>query len=174
MDTKDQKRGQAVIEFVISLVVLMVLFAGILQGISLSRARTETMIQARRSAGSAALQQVGVLPVPHYIGQWQVGPDETRYTRDDTFTPADPTAFQQTVINAAVAQPADWQVLEQAPTRHLHRLRIHPSPVAYFGMVREVQTETVPLFSATQRLLYNATEIEIESEVWMTWTHGLY
>jgi hypothetical protein len=42
------------------------------------------------------------------------------------------------------------------------------------GLVSGYRQETVPLMSAVQSLLFNASSIRVESEVYMAWCDGIY
>ncbi|NQT93610.1 MAG: hypothetical protein HQ559_12695 [Lentisphaerae bacterium] len=168
------KKGQALIEFVVVLVAVLALTAGLLQVASLSRVQTETMVEARREAGELAMLDVDTLSAPEYIRDWEEGPDGARHTADDRFSPGDPAAFTRTVVDRAVAVNSDWEIIEAMPDSDFQDLAGTAWPVAEFGLVRGYDSRTVPLLPAVQSLLYRATGINIESEVWMTRTTGMY
>ena len=55
--------GQAIVEFIVGLVAVLVLFAGLLQVASLAKTHTDTMVEARRLAdawlqGQAAASEI--------------------------------------------------------------------------------------------------------------------
>jgi hypothetical protein len=169
------RSGQAMTELMVALVALLVLFAGLLQVVSLSRVHTDTMVEARRDAAKAAMQSGMVIAgAPQYIRDWQAGPDGRRYTLDDTHTDADPFAFQNNIIERAVIQPSDWTWIDKVPNNGLTWLHTSVNPVSCFGFVRGKDTETVPLLPLIQNLVYQAPQVEVQSTVWMTRMKGIY
>lgn len=162
------------IELTVALVVILAITAGMLQIASLGRARTETMVRARREAGAAALAHLVPLSAPRYILDWSPGPDGKRLTADDRPIADTSERFDRRIMDFAADDDDAWGVLDRASRASLPDLRGHPNPVAAFGLVRGYDRQTVPLRSAVQHLLYRATDIEIESEVWLTHTRNIY
>jgi len=169
-----KKDGQALVEFIVVLVAVLALTAGLLQVASLSRVQTETMVDARREAGELAMLDVETLAVPEYIRDWEEGPDGARHTADDRFTTGDPGAFTRMIVDRAVAENDDWEIIDSLPDSDFQDMAGSGWPSAEFGLVRGYDARTVPLLPAVQSLLYRAAGIHIESEVWMTRTTGMY
>lgn len=172
------KSGQALVEFLVGIIAVLVLFAGLLQLSSLNKTHTDTMVAARREAGERAMLNLGnqmdILTNPDYILDWEEGPDTSRHSHDDVSTSADPSLFQNEIMDNAVADPAHWNILDQLPGNDLSALRNSLTPSAEFGLVRGHDEETIALLPAVQHLLYSASSINVETEVWMTWTQGMY
>jgi len=169
----DREGGQAIVELMVGLVAVVVLVAGLLQVASLSSAHTETMVEARRQAGERAMLDSESVFTPDYIRDWHEGPDTRRYTRDDTFTTANAADFQSTIVDKA-ADAAGWTVIDTVPGNRLTRIHGSGMPQTQFGLVRGYDSKTVDLLPAIQSLVYAADSIEVETEVWMTWTKGIY
>jgi hypothetical protein len=168
------RSGQAMVEFIIALVGFLVLTAGLLQLAQLARTHTDCSVEARRLAGQHAMSGIGTVSTPDYIRDWSPGPDTERHTADDTFSAGVPSAFLDTIVERAVPEPDDWAVIAQAPRNGLYPLHGSQDPVSRFGLVRGVHEESVTLLPAVQRLLYDARSIDVKSEVWLTWTKGIY
>ncbi|MDI6774938.1 MAG: hypothetical protein QME60_06040 [Verrucomicrobiota bacterium] len=170
--------GQALIEFMIGLVAVLALVAGLFQIASLVKSHTDTMVEARRQAGELANmeldQGVMLLSDADYIRDWEEGNDGKRHTRDDSFTTADDQAFAATFVGKAVPSPAGWDVLCQAPGDRLSAMNGAPNPTPYFGLVRGSSSINAPLFQAARGLFHQADSIEVRCDVWMTWTKGIY
>lgn len=179
--------GQALVEFLVGLVVVLALFAGLLQILHLAKTQTETMVEARRKAGELAMLDLGpgetLLSSAAYIRDVRPGLDTEPYTPDDDRSDkADAGAFNLTIVErAAPGAPgsseheAAWQtVLGNVPEQSLTTLRGQPNPSAMFGLVQGRETKTVELIPAFRSLIYRADRIEMKSEAWMTWTKGLY
>jgi hypothetical protein len=170
--------GQAVIEFVIGLVAILTLLAGLFQLASLIRTHTDTMIEARRQAALLAAQDLGpgVVPVSdaEYIRDWQAGGDAKPYTRDDDSTPASAASFNSVILDKAVPDDAAWTVMGQAPNNRFSGIHNLPNPSTYFGLFKGSDARTVDLLPAARHLFYDADSIEVRCDVWMTWTKGLY
>ncbi len=169
--------GQAIVEFLIGLVAVLTLLAGLFQIASLIATHTRTMAEARRQAALLAVQETDpgiLLSGASYIRDWQPGRDGKPYTRDDTFTPADAIAFHHIMVERAVPAPSAWEILNQTRNHPLGSLHGAPNPCRFFGLIRGSDHKTVPLVPAAQNLFYRANAIEVRSDVWMTWTKGLY
>jgi len=165
------------VEVIVGLVAILAIMSGLLQIAGLTRAHTAVLVEARREAGQAALLGLGSGPplsAPHYIMDWQEGLDGKRLTRDDTFTMASSVPFDDGIVERAAPDPQGWELLHSVPEDALPRLHNHANPVSLFGLVRGHAEACVPLLPAVQHLLYAADTIEVESEVWMTWTRGIY
>jgi len=162
------------LELIAALVLILALTAGLLQIAGLGRAHTEVMVEARRAAGLEAMAEVPSLEWPEYVLDWAPGPDGKRITRDDELLTASPDPFDAFIVEKAGADDEQWALLEGATNDALPNLRGDPDPVLLFGLVRGHATENVPLISAVQSLLYQADSIEVEGEVWLTHTRGIY
>lgn len=166
--------GQAMVEIVVGLLAMVVLIAGLLQISSLTRAQTDAMAAARQEVGTLLFGEHPVSALPDYIAAIGPGPDNRSYSYDDTSTSADPAAFQHVIMDQAVHDPADWDVLDTVPDNAFSALHDAAAPVNEFGLLKGDASETVSLIPAVRGLLYRADEIEVECDVWMTWTRGIY
>ena len=99
MNVTGNNNGQAMIEFIAGLVAVLVLFAGLLQVVSLTQARTEALVSARREAGARSMSASAARLSPDYIRHILEGPDAKRYSADDMKTPANPARLRSTIIN---------------------------------------------------------------------------
>ncbi len=162
------------IEVMVGLVTLIVLIAGLLQVASLTRARTDAMASARAKAATRALEISPFSEFPDYIHEISAGPDGRTYSHDDEANYADPELFDATIVNRAVSNSSEWAVLEAVPTNPFADLHGSLSPASAFGLLKGDASEPVTLIPAVRSLLYRADEIDVECEVWMTWTQGIY
>jgi hypothetical protein len=172
------RNGQALIEFIVGLVVVVVLFAGLIQLATLTRLHTEAMVQARREAGERAMSELAgnyqMASSADYIEKVEEGEDDSPYSRDDTFEKGNPFSFDEIVVSRAAEDSGGWGILDRAPAGDIARLHGSGDPVSLFGLVKGDEEASVPVISAVQSLLYNSDTIDIEVEVWMTLTEGLY
>jgi len=166
--------GQAMIELMAGLVVLIVLTAVIAQLAIVVRAGHETAVRAREQAGAMALHAYPFSVAARYIGATDPGADGRPYTRDDNFATADPGAYYHGILEPLAADPADWNTLNAIPENEFTRLRASDSPIGIFGLLRGEDRETVPLLPAVRNLLYRDDSIRIEETVWMPWARGFY
>ena len=171
----EHRRGQAIVEFVIGLVVVLVLLSGLLQIASLAMTHTHTMVAARLQAAQLAMMDADVVSSPAHILGWEAGPDLKTYTRDDyTTTQIDPSGFNNVIVENAAENPAGWNLINLAPTNRISELRGNGTPVAQFGLVKGSDQQSVPLLPAFQHLIYASPSINVKCDVWMTHTKGLY
>lgn len=168
------RNGQALVELMVGLIAILALVAGLVQVVSLARSRTDSLVEARKMAGELALMGAPVAAAPEFIRDWSEGPDGRRHTRDDRFTRADAMEFSRIIVEQAAPDASGWRRLQSIPVDALSSLRGDPAPTARFGFVRGRDRREVPLLPAVQSLLYRSPSIEIESEVWLAVTGGLY
>jgi len=170
----DRRRGQAMIELTIGMLVLIVLMAVLYQLTTFVRAGHETAVRAREQAGALAMQDDPLSVTAAYIGATEAGPDGKPYTRDDVFLAAAPGRYNNNILEPLAGDPADWNTLDAIPGNAFSGLRASGSPISIFGLLRGEDSEDVDLLPAVQHLLYRAESIRIEETVWMPWTKGVY
>ena len=169
-----KKTGQALIEFMIGLVIVLVLVGGLVQFVSLFHAQTDSMTAARLKAGSAMFSNFYYSDNADYIEDVLVGADGSSYSADDTFTDGDVVNFRDKIIEKSVGDGTEWIIIDGISGDRLPRLRVSGNPSIDFGLVRGYDSRDVELLSATRNLLYRADKIEIRSEVWMPLSGGIY
>ena len=168
-----RRDGQAIVEFIVGLVAVLVLFAGLMQVASLTKTHTDTMVNARRLAAQQAMIDVDGPTSPDYIEDWRVGSDRKPYTRDDGFGTGDAVAFNDRIVDKAAMAP-DWSVVDGITGNRISGLHGQAAPVSLFGLVRGADSRSVDLLPAVQHLIYDAPSIRVRCDVWMPRTKGLY
>lgn len=174
MQQRAQRNGQAMVEFIVALVSIVVLAAGLLQLTSLMLAQSRTMVEARGDAGEAAVQPAAALSDPEFIKDWENGYDMVPYTVDDeVIESAAESSFRNLFVERA-APSTGWDFVEQSPSDRISTMRTLLSPATQFGLVDGSAAETVALMPAVRSLLYDAESITLRSKVYMTFCGGLY
>lgn len=166
----DTRSGQAIVELVVALVVILVLCAGLLQISSLGVIRSGLMTDARREAGSEAMQPLPTFSAPAYIQDCTPGDDGTPYSKDDSYTSGDTADF----INRSVSYSHPLVLDQHVPGNMFYDLVNSLVPQDLFGLTYGRSRETVPLLPVVRELLYASDTIEVEGKAWMTWTEGVY
>jgi hypothetical protein len=172
--TQRSRSAQAMIEVIVGLVAMVVLIAGLIQIVKLTRAQTDAMIEAREMVAVMAFDDEPLSAYPGYIQDVEVGPDGRRFSSDDTTTDANAVDFDTTFVGQLVSQAAEWNTIGELPSSAFTSLHGSPAPYTEFGLLRGRGSRSILTDPALRHLLYNADEIEIECEVWMTWTRGIY
>ncbi len=167
-------KGQSLIELMVGLVALIVLIAGIVQVAGLTRIQTDALVEARREVGNRVFLDAPVSELPDFIEDITAGQDQRTYSSDDVRTSADPTAFRSTIAARAAGGASEWSVLNSLPSSPFSDLYNASTPVTEFGLLQGDASASVATIPAVQSLLYDSPEIEINCEVWMTWTKGIY
>ena len=164
------RAGQAIVELIVALVVLLVLVGGVIMLGRLSRAQTVAMGEARRTAGVAALSDAAPFSSALYIeGRTAVG-DAATYSRDDETTIGDAADFQNRVVS--YGQPdALGEVLPGNEVSELHGTAF---PQFMFGFAYGEHDVTVSNMPIVRHTMYNAATIKVHGEAWLTWTKGIY
>jgi len=164
------RAGQAMVEFVVALVAILVLFAALVQFSRMGSAHTRTMMAARREAGLLALASAPSLSGPDYILDRTRGADGAKFSRDDGHIDAMAGVFSAQLVG--YADPGDLNV--RRPGNAISVLYNNPFPQLQFGLVRGFDTETITLLPVIRNLVYRSNTIDVEGEAWMTWTHDMY
>lgn len=165
-------RGQALIETLLALVALMAIAAALVQLSRLGRARTEALMEARREAGQNALSDTYAQPnpAPTFIYNWDVGGDERSHSADDTAR----NALSQTVDNGLLAPAHPDDLSARLPGNALSALQGLSPVVNGFDLVHgRVQSDRIELLPVVRHLLYDAEDIRITSDAWLTWTREI-
>lgn len=176
------RSGQAFVELLAALVVVMVLIAGLLTISELGMKHTASMVNARRDAGVAAMRTDppsygdGAAETPVYIAAVTVGDDEVAYTRDDDHTPASVPDFQGRIVQYSHPTNLAAQIPNNTFTT-MSSGQNQDEPYLMFGLVggwappTTVSLTGMPVF---QELLSPSESVDIQGKAWLTWTTGIY
>jgi hypothetical protein len=169
----ERRSGQAIVEFVVGLVGLIMIVAFIIQVSRISREHTRALIDAREQAAHDAMADTYLLalPAPEFINDWRAGNDEREYSQDDRILRGDPSfVASDLLVHSRPQELQGW-----APGNRISQLASERSPVDAFGLVHgHAEEDEVPLMPVIRHLLYNHDEIEVEADAWLVWTKGLY
>jgi hypothetical protein len=166
------RSGQALVEFVVGMVGLLVLVAFVIQVGRIAMAHTEARIEARRQAAGLAMLETYTTPapMPRFIRDWQEGRDGARYSVDDTALSEDPGRLSDGITG--YARPEQLRV--QLPGNAISTLDSSGYPMLHIGLVRgHDHADRVEWMPLLRRLLVDDRAIQMEAEVYMTWTKGL-
>jgi hypothetical protein len=173
-DAGEARRGQAMIEFLVGIIAVMALFAGLIQFVSLFTAQTDTFSKARRAAGGRAMADVQMVSAADYIQFWDAAADQRRYSVDDTHSDANAISFKDEIVSRSAPNATDWLLLDTIPNNEMRDLRDNAAPATLFGLMEGQETADIPLLPVVRTLLYDRSNIEIKSSVWMPWCREVY
>jgi len=174
------KHGQALVEVMVGIVVVMVLVSAILQIALMSKTHTDVMVQARKEAGEIAMFDLApgmnLLANPDYIKDWYEGDDGRRLSKDDEYDTGDIGSFQSIIVNSSVHDPSGWDTIDSAPDNRLSLLHSDPMVVNSIGLVKGTASDTLSLslLPSFRHLIYRADSVELEATAWMTLCKGVY
>ena len=163
------RSGQAITEFVVGIIAVLVITACLVQIGVMSKIHTDVMSSAREKAGYLAIAPPLLPPAADYLAKWDNGADKVNYSVDDASSPGDIGDFKARMV--AYAHPADLE--SKVGPNKISNLDGIPLGVMD-GLVEGHDSETVPLLPAVKDLVYAADWIKVESVVWMTSGVGLY
>ena len=166
--------GQALIELCVCMIGIVVVLLAMLELTKIGMLHTVAMMEARADVASFMQAETVLFPTPGFLQTWEEGADGKRYTADDEPVTASSASFYHTTVERSVADASDWNLLNQIPNRVVTLHNAPAIPAAHFGLLKGAASATTDLLPGFQRLVYGAQEITIESEVWMTWTKGIY
>lgn len=165
----NRRCGQAMLEMVVAMVVIMVIVTGLLHIARLGMAHTEAMHEARQQAGEHAMRETLVFSDASLIRDWDAGADGARYSRDDIALDAVAADFRQAI--PAVAEPDALNVL--LPANPVSTIAAQPSPQILFRLVRGDAVRYVDPAPVFRNLIYAADSIDLVGEAWMIHTRGI-
>jgi hypothetical protein len=160
--------GQAIVEFVVALLAIAVLFAGLLQIAKLTLAHTETMNEARRDAAMQVVQSTSGGPLPDFIAAWEDGPDGFSYSADDVLIPGDVDTASRIADNAK-----PQELTEKINANRISQLKASPGSMT-FGFVEGYSKKTVPVLPLMRETVCASDSIDVECRVWMVQGGNIY
>ena len=164
---RSTKAGQAMVEFVVAILAIVIIIAGFFQLMEIVGTRGKILRSIRGEAGKKALSPGLLIDRPDYIRDWKEGEDELRHTADDK---ADTGSISVTlgagVVEHSVPNSGDWSYLDNAVNSDLASLRGGLSATA-LGLVHEKETEKVELMPAMRDWIIRKEYVLVGSELWM-------
>ncbi len=162
--------GQAIVELVVALVVILVLVAGTIQICSMGVSHSGLMMMARKEAGQKAMLDASSFSGPQYIAACTPGNDGIDFSRDDGATPGDAALLQLGIVDKAHPSELD----QRCSGNSISALANNAFPQDSFGLVDGEATTNIILYPIVRKLLYNSDSINLKGKAWMTWTKGIY
>lgn len=166
----DKRSGQAIIEVVVALVVILVLTAGLLQIGSMGISHSRLMGEARREAGQKALLDASSFASPRFIGACTVGSDGIPYSRDDGTTLGDVAWLGVGLVDYSHPDELD----QRRPDNVISIMSDSAFPEELLGLVDGETTTNVVLLPIVRQLIYRRESLTLQGKAWMTWTKGIY
>ena len=165
------KSGQAIIEFCIGLIAILAVFGGLIQLGRLGLIRMENRVEATRIATELSMADGDVTSTISYLYEVSDGPDTLSYSEDDLQRNGNADEAYDRL--GARMQPGLVGAYDAG------------SPIAGMGGPGEMLDEmgfvrgtawemSIPILPVVRNLIYDADEVDLVSEVWMTQTGGIY
>ena len=168
------REGQALIEFSVGLLAMIIVLGMLAQIGLLGKARTETYLQATKEATENSIDNTLSVPVvggPSYLAAMEVGDDGAKYSADDEEDGGDPSLVSGYIL---VHSTPDRLQSFAGPNRVSRAALGGGTMISQFELTRGRDTESVQLLPVVRRQMYRGNSIEMESEVFMPWLKGLY
>ncbi len=161
------RAGQAMVEFVIAILVVVIILAGYFQLMEIAGARGDILRSIRSETGKKALSPGLLLDRPEYIREWQEGDDELRHTADDeSVSGSISVTLGAGVVEHSVSDSGNWTYLDNAVNSDFASLRGGLSAAA-LGLVHEKESEKVDLMPAMRNWIVGKDYVLVGSELWM-------
>ncbi len=176
-DPCTSREGQAMVEFVICLVGILIVAAGLLLVADLTRSDTDTLVTATGSAISDAMS-LSIASSFSPVEDWDEGSDGMRHTKDDRALRGNFDRIRNRVTSYT-APDGDWSGTRRADGSSIEYDDIVQfndgvlvASVLHFMRAKDEMTvETLPVM---QSLMGLPVEITVRNEVWMPALGGLY
>lgn len=169
-----RRNGQAAVEFIVGMLVLVTILVGGIQYLVIANAHREITTTLRAEAGNRALNDFAFVSRPPFLRNWDEGRDTIRHTDDDT--PVSALPFTLTAIaSRSAAAPADWQHLSPlARANPMTRMHDSPMPMAELSFVKAEHSTTVAVDPAVRQLIFDRPTVTVRHTVWLPLLGGLY
>ena len=176
---KTQSRsGQAAIELISGLLLLLILVTGLIHVNRLGRTSLFLHSVLRGMAGEKAMESTAASVAPEYISDWQAGTDGERYTADDQAVRngAMLPSIIATLVDRSAKKPDDWSYVTDSTQLPVSMIQLKTSPVmaTVLGFAHEEETLHVTVDPVIRQLIYGKDKVAIKEEVWMPLMGGLY
>ncbi len=164
------RSGSALLEFVIALVPILLLVAGLLQLGTLSDRWVRTYNEARGEAAALAMSDTFSSSAVSLVSTVEAGRDGAGYSADDQRN-----AGSAALPRAGILQHARPEALMSlAPGNPISAAALSDPLAEQLRLVRgSARSDPVPLLPVVRHLLYQADSIRIENDATLTWTKGL-
>lgn len=163
-----KKNGQAIVEFVVAIIAVIVLVAGMVHIGITSKIHTDVMAKAREDAGMHMLTPVVGSGIPDFASSVQDGADGVNYSADDEI-PNGNVIGVQTI--AGYTHPGD--LAGTVGNNMMTDIFIDPSLVID-GFVSGHDLRTVQMLPVIRDLVNGEQSFDVESKVWMVDLGDLY
>ena len=161
------RAGQAMVEFVVAILAIVIIIAGFFQMMEIVGARGKILRSIRGEVGKKALSPGILIDRPDYISDWNEGEDEVMHTTDDK---AEQGSISVTlgagVVEHSVPNSGDWNYLDGVVNANLPSLRGGLSATA-LGLVHEKETQKIELMPAMRDWIVGKEYVLVGSELWM-------
>jgi hypothetical protein len=161
------RAGQAAIELVLGILMIIILFAGSLQYLKVAEAQRSMVTSLRGEAGARALTLGATVDMANYLLTWDNGADGIMYTADDQ--PVESLAFMlPNIVNRSVQNADDWAYVAALPNpTPIFGLHENPLPMLELSLVNAEDSEDVPVEESVQNLIYGRDHVRVKHSVWM-------
>jgi hypothetical protein len=173
-DTSRDRSGQAAIELVLGILMIIILFAGGLQYLTVANVQRQMVTSLRGEAGAQA-QMAGVaVELADYLLTWDNGADDTAYTADDRPIRGIPFMLAS-IAERTVRDDGEWGYVSGLPNpTPIFGLHENPMPMLELSLVKAEDSEDVPVDEAVQNLIYGRDHVRVKHTVWMPAMGGLF
>ena len=169
-----RRSGQAMIELMGGLLLILLVVVGTLQFLDIAWVHSAIDSRIRGDAGVVAISSPLYVDQPDYILTWQEGADGQRLTADDRKVTGQPGVLY-TIVDNSAADPADWAWFAQlSRPSSLDALHTPLVPLSALGFIGIRQSHDVPVRQIIQDLVYNKASVHVSEEVWLPITKNLY
>ncbi len=168
------KNGQAMIEFVAGLLVLLLLIIAFVHVSKLALSSLGIHGEIRADAGISAMQST-LADAPEPISDWESGKDETRFTADDDMQKNQPAAASiiGSVVSHSVRDEGDWTAVSKKSESVLPfsmvKLSQSPNLTTLMGAVHESKTDRVPIDPFIRNFADNFAHPDLYADKEDTW-----
>ena len=180
------RAGQAMIELMIGVILILILLSGAVQFMLVADAHTAIdgggggqngvggRLGVRGRTGYLAMLPLTAEDTPRCIGNWAPGADGQRGTADDQVIPGSPATIVAIAANSATnaTQWSEFSHLEH--TSSLERLLQTPTSLMALGFVGIRYSCTVPVSTIAQELYYSKPDVTVQEDVWLPIMNSLY
>ena len=174
LNTTRRSSGQAAVEFIVCLILLLIVVIGMIHVATMGRASIYIHAAIRGRAGAEAMGGLTLGETPRNISDWEPGPDGIRYTADDRPVARNAGGIADALTERSAKHPDDWSRVDPDSLLSVSAIRLNNAETRLLSLVRGEDTIRIEIPSFIRQFIYDKGSVTVKEEVWMPLMGGLY
>ena len=171
------KSGQAMLELICGIVVVVVVITMLLQVNDLSQEHLLAVVKARSLVGEEMMESSSYAGDGKFLSDWEAGVDDYRYSEDDEANNGNSGGIISSLMEGLDIDNLELHLNDPNDSYGGNRMSDvidAGNLVDAFDTTKvEVERDPVPLLPGVRRLVYNAEELQFSHKIYMPWVNNV-